>query len=81
MASLLIQESEREAHTSGQGGPSQTGAALKLLQGAELTDMPDSKAEGKSGLLSSYSEMPSAPAVRHGQTGKGSAPEVTPWLP
>ncbi len=76
-----MQESEREAGPSNQGGPSWTGAALKVQQSEELTGMLDGKAAAKSGLLSSYSEMPIVPAVSQGQTGKASTPEVNPRPP
>ena len=76
-----MQESEREAGSRSQGGPSQAAAALDVQQGGELTGMPDGKAVAQSSLLSSYSEMPTAPTVRHGHTMRGSSPEVSPWLP
>ena len=78
---LLIQDAQKEAGSGSNGGLSQAAVAPRLQQSEEVVGMFGSETAARSGLLSSYSEMPASAVNHQRQVMKGSVSEVSPLSP
>ena len=78
---LPIQDDQKEAGSSSNGGFSQAALAPRLQQSEEVVGMFGSETAARSGLLSSCSEMPASAVNHQRQVMKGSVSEVSPLSP